>query len=190
MTPPLAGFTATDAQRRGAVHGERGMLDLMQGESDPTRLVFPGAAPVRELAGFGAGAGGSRGRRRRRRRSEERPPPADWDDVFQSQEPVVLRREHALARWPALTPAVLAESMREVRVHVSTARTVQMMSRVQPWGSLPELTWRRPWTERNVSAAELFVDGASASGEHLYFFSPVSRLPAPLRAALGELRQL
>ena len=109
------------------------MLDLMQGESDPTRLVFPGAAPVRELAGFGAGAGAgagaSRGGRRRRRRSQERPPPADWDDVFQSQQPVVLRREHALARWPTLTPALLAESMREVRVHVScTCRTVQMMS--------------------------------------------------------------
>ena len=104
------------------------MLDLMQGESDPTRLVFPGAAPVRELAGFGAGAGAgvSRGGRRRRRRSQERPPPADWDDVFQSQEPVVLRREHALARWPALTPALLAESMREVRVHVSVARTLTL----------------------------------------------------------------
>ena len=167
------------------------MLDLMQGESDPTRLVFPGAAPVRELAGFGAGAGGSKGRRRRRRRDpEELPPPADWDDVFQRQEPVVIRQEYALARWPMPTPAELADSMREVRVHVSAARTVQMMSRVQPWGSLPELSWRRPWTERNVSAAELFVDRANASAEYLYFFSPVSQLPAPLRAALSELRVL
>ena len=56
----------------------------------------------------------------------------------------MIRREHALAHWPMLTPEVLAESMREVRVHVSAAPTVQMMSRVQPWGSLPELTWRRP----------------------------------------------
>ena len=88
------------------------------------------------------------------------------------------------------TPAELADSMREVRVHVSAARTVQMMSRVQPWGSLPELSWRRPWTERNVSAAELFVDRANASAEYLYFFSPVSQLPAPLRAALSELRVL
>eukprot|EP00320_Phaeocystis_rex_P006478 CAMPEP_0119100190 /NCGR_PEP_ID=MMETSP1178-20130426/185463_1 /TAXON_ID=33656 /ORGANISM="unid sp, Strain CCMP2000" /LENGTH=449 /DNA_ID=CAMNT_0007084171 /DNA_START=165 /DNA_END=1511 /DNA_ORIENTATION=- len=161
-------------------------MDLMQGESDPTRLVFPGAVPVRELTGFG---GVSRRGRRRRRRNEERPP-ADWDDVFQSQEPVVIRREHALARWPALTPEALAESMREVRVHVSAARTVQMMSRVQPWGSLPELTWRRPWAEQNVSAAQLFVDGVNASDEHLYFFSPVSELPAAVRAVLGELSVL
>ena len=74
------------------------------------------------------------------------------------------------------------------RAHVSPAPTVQMMSRVQPWGTLPELEWRRPWTERNVSGAELFVDGAASGGEsheHLYFMEPLSHLPEPLRRALA-----
>ena len=163
------------------------MLDLMAGEEDPTRLVFPRAAPVREIPGFGASAAAaaSTGRRRRRRRSEPKPP-ADWDEVFEVQEPVVIRRDHALARWPALTPAALVAAMADdLRAHVSEAPTVQMMSRVQPWGTLSGVHWDRPWTERNVTAAELFVDEANATAEHLYYFTPVAKLPQALRRALG-----
>ena len=163
------------------------LLDLMRGEEDASRIVFPGARPVRELPGFGtASSAGTAGKRRRRRQHEPRPP-QDWEEVFESQEPVVLRSAHSPTRWPSLTIASLGEAFPMTRAHVSPVPTVQMMSRVQPWGALPELEWRRPWTERNVSGAELFVDGASGveSDEHLYFMESLSNLPEQLRRALA-----
>ena len=128
------------------------LLDLLRGEEDASRLVFPGARPLRELPGFGttASSTGTAGRRRRRRRHEPRPP-QDWEEVFEAQEAVVLRAAQSTARWPPLTIASLGEALPMAKAHVSPAPTVQIMSRVQPWGALLAALCTRTALQRQCS---------------------------------------
>ena len=59
---------------------------------------------------------------------------------------------------------------------------------VQPFGKLEELSWRRPWIEKNISARALFESSSSRNrASWPYFFSGVDHLPAQLRSDLGAL---
>ena len=82
----------------------------------------------------------------------------------------------------------LVRRMPTVVVHESSRPAVQMSSMIQPLGSVANLTWKRPWHERNVSSRELFAVGQDTHRSSWpYFFSPVDALPAELRAELGGL---
>ena len=152
-------------------------------------------------------------RRRRRRASSNAapsPPPQptdSWEEAFASAMPCLAAAQlteedvPALERWRSMEH--LVAHMPSINVHESPQQTVQMSSTVQPLGAVSELTWGRPWLERNVSARELFVTaagdgrptGASSSSSAAmcerasfpYFFSSVDALPPVLRADLGEL---
>ena len=99
-----------------------------------------------------------RRRRARRHGSPDEPEPqlfSSWDEAFASGEPAVaaVRLSNAtqlpaLERWRDAD--VLRQYLPIVTVHESQRPTVQMSSMVQPMGDLKELTWQRPWRERNV----------------------------------------
>jgi hypothetical protein len=133
-----------------------------------------------------------------------------WDEAFANAWPCispVKLQAAAIVRWQ--DPEYLSAHLPTVTVHESTRPTVQMCSLVQPFGALQELTWIRPWVERNISAAQLFAatedvgnggqqqpqqprrQQQQARSHWPYFFSRVDHLPAPLRADLaGTLEQL
>lgn len=105
------------------------------------------------MGGVGKQRRGQRHRDRRRR-------PSTWDEAFALSSPFLLpsgtalsHQPPALERWSA---EYLSAHLADLRVHVCPRPTVQMTSLAQPLGQLPELSWRRPYTERNVSGAEFF----------------------------------
>ena len=166
-------------------------LDLLAGEeSEHHARVFPGASQV-------PGPRGRAGRRRRRPgQPPPPPPPLDWDDVFEAEEPL-LRRGAAAACASRVRVDRLAALLPSLVVHESAARTVQMMSRVQPLGSVHGLEWSRPWRERNATGAELLLrhaanDDSSDASEPavrppwLYYFSSLDALGAPARDELAS----
>eukprot|EP00949_MAST-11_sp_MAST-11-sp1_P002925 g2925.t1 len=80
-----------------------------------------------------------------------------------------------------------------LKCHSSLRKSVQMMSRVQPFGRLENVTWLRPYTEKSVDTDE-FLRGALGE-ERLYFMSNLESLqpellkdvePLLIRVAAGE----
>ena len=115
-------------------------VDLLVNEVHNLGLALPFSEPV---AHFQPAARGSL--RRRRHSAAARPQPTDWAEVFEGQEPVVVRAAPEATRLQALSWDVggLEEQLPEVRVHASSQQTVQMMSTVQPLGGdalLPPLS--------------------------------------------------
>lgn len=131
-----------------------------------------------------------------------------WEEAFAASTPCLASTRlsnatqiPALASWRDLDR--LRAHLPTLAVHASARPTVQMSSMVQPYGSLPELAWHRPWHERNVSASQLFGGRDSSAQnlggggpdaqqreEWLYFFSNVDHLPSSMRAELGALLPL
>ena len=105
-----------------------GCIDLLVGEETNTGLVFPFATPVAHLVPEPRGSA--------RRRRAAAPRPTDWADIFERQEPVLIRAAHDANRLRALPWDLpyLETHLPEVLVHASSQPTVQMMSSVQPLG--------------------------------------------------------
>ena len=149
-------------------------LDLVPGDASHAGLAFPHASQVQAHTSLCE-------RQRRHRRYRKRPCPqsehTDWSDAFAGGEPIVVRavaamlRSRAASSWEA---SYLEQHLPRVLVHESSSRTVQMMSVVQPLGSVATLRWARPWTEVNVSSNCLLQPPQSSP-----CLSPLSPLTPP-----------
>ena len=140
--------------------------------------------------------------RRRRRSGQPRGASVSetsWDEVFALAAPCLARRPLGPSDVPAIQrwrdADYVSTALPTVSVHVSAKRTVQMMSLVQPFGKLPELRWRRPWKEHNMSTHALLTHPVSAAGNAStgpwpYLFLPADALPDGLRNDLGRLVDL
>ena len=175
-------------------------IDLLPRDESADALLL-GAPVVARLVN-------ARRRRRRWRQQEDsnsiHEEYTSWSDAFAAAVPVLAAARltnatqiPALERWRDVEN--LRQHLPTVAAHVSMQSTVQMSSLVQPLGTLPELTWRRPWRERNISADQLFgLHAASASTTShtiphadeesgwLYYFSSLDNLPEAMRAELGS----
>lgn len=184
--------------------------DMLVGDDSAEHLLL-GSAIISRLLDA------PRKRRRRRRRrgdgdeddteGEEAFTFTSWEEAFAAATPTLaMKRLNNATEVPALElwrdRAHLRQSLPNVMAHLSARPTVQMASVVQPYGSLAELTWERPWREVNASADEIFGGRASSGAATrasnslghvddksgwLYFFSAVDRLPPAMRSELGSL---
>ncbi|KAL1518731.1 hypothetical protein AB1Y20_003016 [Prymnesium parvum] len=163
-------------------------MDLLPGEEATPHPIFAFSAPVPPFEPPDA--------RRRRRRPPAAPRPIDWSDVFERGDPIAVRSSPQVARISAALSdeAWLQAELPHVEVHTSAAQTVQMASAVQPLGGVSGLEWVRPWEERNVSLGTLLRAercahpcGGGETSPWLYYFAPLGRLPAGVRAGVGDL---
>lgn len=111
-------------------------------------------------------------------------------DVEAKSQPVVLRDLPSVAPWPAFTKwndrRYLSRHLDQVTVHVPRSPTVQLHSRVQPFGSLPGVIWTRPWTQRNITVEEF-----TSARRHLYYaMIPGRNLPVAMKRDIGGLAGL
>lgn len=111
----------------------------------------------------------------------------DWvDEAMDYGKPTVVRgavKWQAIQKWE---PSFMAAQLETVHPHISTGKSVRMHSIVHPYGELKNVSWARPWTERDMSGEEFFAP----TKENAYLFKPLKDLPEAVRTAVGSLESL
>jgi len=84
-----------------------------------------------------------------------------WADYVVSQDRPSVMRNSMVSQWPAFTKwnaRYFARSFenQEVKVHYSTDKIIRMHSAVQPLGEVPDVKWKRVWTEGMMRVGRLF----------------------------------
>lgn len=147
-------------------------VNILTLEDNPGATAFPGATPVREIHNNGF---------------------PGWGSTFRGKHPVAIRdfaatREWSCRRW---TPQHLASALQRVTVHTSTEATVQMFSKVQPFGQLDgQLQWTRSWVEETMNASTFFGTNEGSATAWPYLYMNLEDLPLSLLADIGDLLSL
>jgi len=157
-------------------------INYLPNEQDPTHpLTFPKSKQVSNSTSFFYNNNNNQ---------------VNWHKVHAHNQPLVFRKFKPTQSWKSVqhwNASLLATKWKTIRaqfVPSDSDLTVKMLSFVQPFGRVSELSWNAAWNEKTVSGLEFFSQTQQTTTPLMYLFAPVEKLPRHFHSDFGRLELL